>query len=306
MRLEAVFEAARAGDVEVVRAALSADPAIVDARGEQEARLLHVAAERDDVALAQLLLDYDAEREVEADWGHTPFEWAATLGSERVAGLLLDAGALRLNLWTAAALGTLGIVEESFDGEAVIVGHGRVPAPGADLTGWSLDGPFLTGDALSDAFYIACRNGHFSVAAYLLERGADVNACGYFGAPALHWAATNRHRDVVEWLLACGDDRSILDPHFDASPSNAGAQSPLGTLSVVGAELKSHRCLRRTLATHPPAHPISAPARIRSAASPIRGTTTAIGGSAAAIWGAPGAARPAHARISRSVGSPNG
>lgn len=28
--------------------------------------------------------------------------------------------------------------------------------------------------------------------------------------------------------------------------------------------------------------------------------------SAAAIWGAPGAARPAHARISRSVGSPNG
>jgi choline dehydrogenase-like flavoprotein len=168
------------------------------------------------VALAQLLLDYDAEREVEADWGHTPFEWAATLGSERVAGLLLDAGALRLNLWTAAALGTLGIVQESFDGEAVIVGHGRVPAPGADLTGWSLDGPFLTGDALSDAFYIACRNGHFSVAAYLLERGAYVNACGYFGAPALHWAATNRHRDVVEWLLACGDDRSILDPHFDA------------------------------------------------------------------------------------------
>jgi hypothetical protein len=122
MRLEAVFEAARAGDVEVVRAALSADPAIVDARGEQEARLLHVAAERDDVALAQLLLDYDAEREVEADWGHTPLEWAATLGSEPVAGLLLDAGALQLNLWTAAALGMLGIVQESFDGEAVIVG----------------------------------------------------------------------------------------------------------------------------------------------------------------------------------------
>jgi ankyrin repeat protein len=94
MRLEAVFEAARAGDVEVVRAALSADPAIVDARGKHEARLLHVAAERDDVALAQLLLDYDAEREVEADWGHTPFEWVATLGSERVADPLLDAGAM--------------------------------------------------------------------------------------------------------------------------------------------------------------------------------------------------------------------
>ena len=76
----------------------------------------------DDVALAQLLLDYDAEREVEADWGHTPLEWAATLGSEPVAGLLLDAGALQLNLWTAAALGMLGIVQESFDGEAVIVG----------------------------------------------------------------------------------------------------------------------------------------------------------------------------------------
>ena len=104
MRLDAVFEAARAGDVEVVRAALSTDPTIVDARGE-------------------------------------------------------------------------------------------------------------------NAFYIACRNGHFSVAAFLLERGADVNACGYFGAPARHWAATNGHRDVVEWLLACGADRSILDPRFEASPS---------------------------------------------------------------------------------------
>ena len=107
-----------------------------------------------------------------------------------------------------------------------------MPAPGADLTGWPLDGPFLTGDVLSDAFYIACRNGHFSVAAFLLERGADVNACGYFGAPALHWAATNGHRDVVEWLLACGADRSILDPHFEASPSGWAREGGYEELAV--------------------------------------------------------------------------
>jgi ankyrin repeat protein len=41
--------------------------------------------------------------------------------------------------------------------------------------------------------YAAARNGHTRVADYLLDRGADVDAKGIFGATALHWAAFYGH-----------------------------------------------------------------------------------------------------------------
>ena len=48
---------------------------------------------------------------------------------------------------------------------------------------------------------LACRNGHTDAARFLLDRGADVNARGFFAATALHWAAINGHADTVRFLL---------------------------------------------------------------------------------------------------------
>ncbi len=80
----------------------------------------------------------------------------------------------------------------------------RVPAPADPV------------EIISNAFSIACRNGHIGVAEYLLEQGAEINFRGFFGAPGLHWAAINGHRAMVEFLVEHGADMDIKDAEFNS------------------------------------------------------------------------------------------
>jgi ankyrin repeat protein len=82
----------------------------------------------------------------------------------------------------------------------------------------------MKGDVISQAFYGACRNGHTAVAAFLLDRGADVNAKGVFGGTGLHWAAINGHKETVVFLVAHGADVTIRDTKFDSIPEGWAAE----------------------------------------------------------------------------------
>lgn len=217
--VEAAFEAARSGDVETVVRLIEPDSDRVRRRTEHDLTFLHIAAERDDVRLAEALLERGAEVNAIADWGQTPFEWAANMNSSKVAALLLEHGGERLDLWTASALGMLDVVKGYFANGTPAPGAGRRPRPGATLDHWPEDSAFLAGDEVSDAFYIACRNGRREVAEFLKDRGADIGAKGYFGATALHWAAGRGHREVVDWLIAQGADRAARDPRFGGTPA---------------------------------------------------------------------------------------
>lgn len=210
-RVDRLFEAARSGAWERVAQTLGEASDDVRARGPSGVTLLHVAAELDDVTLAELLLDRGAEMEAEASWGHTPFQWAAQLGSARVGRLLLDRGAERHGLWSAAALGDLEDVRR-YLGEVL---RGNIPA----------------GTTVSDAFHIACRNGHLEVAKLLLSSGAAVDAGGYFGASALHWASIGGHDDVALWLVDSGADRAARDPKFDSTPAGWAREGGHDTLA---------------------------------------------------------------------------
>ena len=224
MNWEELFDAARERELSTVREALTNDPTRVFSRGPYGVTLLHVAAETDDVALATYLLDAGAELEAEAQWGHTPLEWAANMHSPQVAELLLEYGAQRHGLWTGSALGMLSVVQDAFDGAALRHGVARSPRPNTVLEGWPENGAFRTGDVVSDAFYIACRNGQTDVAEFLLDRGADINAMGYFGGCAAHWAAMNGHRETVEWLVSRGADLTRVDLEFGGTPAGWAAE----------------------------------------------------------------------------------
>ena len=63
---------------------------------------------------------------------------------------------------------------------------------------------------------LACRNGHTDAPRFLLDRGADVNARGFFAATALHWAAINGHAETVRFLLGEGADPALRDREFDS------------------------------------------------------------------------------------------
>lgn len=217
----------REGRVDALRRLLDDAPETIDARGDGGETLLHHAAERNDIAVAELLVTRGAALDAEASWGQNPFEWAANLGASGVAALLRDSGAGPVNLWTAAALGLAGEVER-----ALSAGDpGRVSRPDADLSGWPEDTAFRQGDAISDALYIAGRNGHLEVVARLLERGADPGARGYFGATTLHWAAIGGHDGVVDLLLGAGADPNVRDPKFDADVAGWAREGGHDTLA---------------------------------------------------------------------------
>lgn len=201
----AAFQAVAEGDGDGLGQLLMSEPSWAAAVNEDGKPLLHAAAETDDVAVVEVVLDAGADVAARAKWGHTALEWAANMNARRTAEVLLGRGA-ELNLWAAAALGRL-----------------------EDVCGFLMSGP--DPEAISDAFYIACRNGALEVARLLREHGAEVDALGYFDAPAIHWAAINGHDEVVGWLVEEGADPGRRDPEFDATPAGWAREGGHGELA---------------------------------------------------------------------------
>ena len=218
MRISDIIEAARRGDAAAVARLLSQDRSLVDARGDHDKTPLHWAAETDQRELAELLIGAGADLELQTSWGATAFEWAATMGSVEVGRLLLERGARGLNLYTAAGLGLIDAVRSYLARGRPGPEVGRRRRDDADPSELPPDTALMMGDALSDAFYIACRGGHLAVAQLLLEHGADIDAKGHFGATGLHWAALNGHAEVVRWLLERGAALDGRDARFDSTP----------------------------------------------------------------------------------------
>jgi ankyrin repeat protein len=61
------------------------------------------------------------------------------------------------------------------------------------------------GEILAEALGWAARSGRVAAMAFLLERGADINAEPYNGT-ALHWAVARRQPEAAVWLLDHGAD----------------------------------------------------------------------------------------------------
>lgn len=215
-----MLEAASSGDVKTAKALLESDASLANAAGEYHKTPLHWAAERDDFEMAALLLDAGADIDRVTSWGASPLEWAGYLGSTRVADLLLQRGASGLNLVLAAGLGRLDDVRALCESNESLADLGipKRPNDANDEKGWPPDAARMTGDVLGEAFQVACRNGYASVAQYLLQRGANIDAKGYFGGTGLHWAAINGHRDVVEFLLEHDANTTLEDHGFKSDP----------------------------------------------------------------------------------------
>jgi len=142
------------------------------------------------IALAGAGADLNAE----VSWGMTPLAWAANMGSRDVAEIFLAHGARpQLNMWCAAGLGMLDVVESFFDGPNRLKPNaGQTRSRDAGNGKWEKAAPPENyAELVSEAFHIAARNGNVEVAKLLLERGADIDQRGFFGAPGLHWAAIN-------------------------------------------------------------------------------------------------------------------
>lgn len=57
------------------------------------------------------------------------------------------------------------------------------------------------------------RSGHEEVAAYLLDKGADIESFGYAGMRALHHACSCSHESCIALLLDRGADANAVDEY---------------------------------------------------------------------------------------------
>lgn len=147
---------------------------------------LHWAASSDDVDVLDALLDGGADVEAPGAvfTGGPPMSDAVIFAQWRAARRLLERGATT-TLWQAAALGLLDRVQQYCS---------ATPPPAAEH--------------ITNAFWNACRGGQRDVAAYLLNRGADLYWIGHDRKTPLDVAHESRADELVQWLLANGAKRA--------------------------------------------------------------------------------------------------
>ncbi len=143
---------------------------------------LHWAASCDDVAVLDALLDAGADIEARGAvfTGGTAMSDAVVFARWHAARRLLERGA-RTTLTEAAALGLLDRVRAFCEAE---------PAPSAQ--------------AITGAFWHACRGGQRATAEYLLERGAELSWVGWMEKTPLDVAQDSGSAGLVDWLRRRG------------------------------------------------------------------------------------------------------
>ena len=238
--------------------AAGADPKDPNDRGWTA---LHQAAYANVPELADRLIAVGASVEAEAHGaGGTPLVVALFWGHREVADLLARHGVVPRNLRAAAGVGDPTLVETFFSKDGALTAEAGAARgfyrPHSGFPDWqpSTDPQEIVDEALvwackSDRVEVLDRLMHAGArleanpyrgtpliwaaacnrtraAAWLLERGADVNQRGTFGGlshgkgiMALHVAAQSGHIAMVKWLVERGADLSAKDDLYGATPA---------------------------------------------------------------------------------------
>jgi ankyrin repeat protein len=167
-----VADAAERGDRTAVRAAL-ARKADVNVPQTDGSTALHWAAERDDVELAELLLQAGARVGARTREGVTPLQLAAINGSARMLDRLLKRGADPNGALTPSSDTALMMAARTGKTDAVRI----LIEAGGDVNAketWGGTTPLMW----------AVTEGHLAAASLLIAKGADVNARSHYLAAA--------------------------------------------------------------------------------------------------------------------------
>ena len=178
---------ARAGNANAVEALLTHGASVNAVEPQRGQTALMWAADQDHVDVVQALLQAGADIHARSHGGYTSVLFAARVGALDAARLLLAEGANVNDLVTPTA-----------PEPSVSAGPYGDPAVGSGAT----------------ALLVATVSGHWDLARFLLEEGADPNA-GTAGFTALHWAAGEWETDIsgpfgaagYQWIAALRPDK---------------------------------------------------------------------------------------------------
>lgn len=215
-QVPAFFGTIRAGDRSTFDRLLDQFPQLVLLKNERGQTALNLAAERDDRHMTRILLERGARiDDTFGDSGHTSLSWALTVRSFNAADALVRGG-IEPDLFCAAGLGDAERIRAFFDESGDL-------KPNASKTGSSRFGPdgkrlpvppTAPREIISDALYLASRNGQVEAVRELLTHDPDVMFPAFLGAPPLHWSYFGYEPRVAELLIAAGADPNWRDPIY--------------------------------------------------------------------------------------------
>lgn len=253
-RFHSAIEAIKTDDVDRLRAIVDADPSLATSRsltshptllqclvldakdaprqidmarilteaGADVHEPLVAAAGVDNVAAVAYLLDRGAA--IDGTGGWSPLEEALYWHGRRVADLLLRRGASIRNLRIAAGLGRTDVMRTFFNADGSLRSEaGRVDWP------WEERSPRFASfrqdrqGIIDNALVYAAMHGHLDAAKFLLDQGARINTIpgGFdYSGSALHYAAFNGQRAMVDFLLARGADTTLQDTKIGQTPAS--------------------------------------------------------------------------------------
>jgi uncharacterized protein len=199
----ALIDAIKAGEYERVKAMVSAEPTLIDARGRTGESAILTAVYHRQKEIVNLLVARGATL--------TLFEACAAGEVERTERLMATEGpaldAFSADGWTPLHL-------------AAYFGHAKIAemliSRGADVNARSRNS---TGNT---PLHAALAGNHKLVAGLLLGHGADVNAADAAGWRPLHLAAANNNIDAITTLIAQGAD--VTAPNGEAQTALSLAQ----------------------------------------------------------------------------------
>ncbi|XP_025834986.1 ankyrin-2 isoform X3 [Agrilus planipennis] len=159
-----------------------------DTRGKVRLPALHIAAKKDDVKAAKLLLENDHNPDVTSKSGFTPLHIASHYGNEAIANLLIQKGA-DVNYAAKHNISPLHVAAKWGKTNMVAL----LIEKGANIEAKTRDG--LT------PLHCAARSGHEQVVDMLLEKSAPISSKTKNGLAPLHMAAQGDHVDAARILL---------------------------------------------------------------------------------------------------------
>ena len=213
----AFIDAIKAGEFERVKAMVSAEPTLIDARSRTGESAILTAVYHRQKEIVNLLVARGAPLDL--------FEASAAGEIERVERLLGGDAAAAINAFSADGWTPLHL--------AAFFGHTKIAeallAHGADVAARSRNGNGNT------PLHAALAGNHKFVAGLLLGSGADVNAPDAAGWRPLHLAAANNNLDAIRALVGQG---------ADVAAANGEGQTPL-SLAQEGNHREAAATLRR-------------------------------------------------------------
>ena len=222
---DALHQAAKAGDITTLKAALDAGADVNRLDGKGWTALMH-AVNKGNVLIVESLVEIGVDVDVQAPDGATALFMAAVLGHPKIIELLMKANAdisiqgpkgmtavdaARLTLGEPAAVREQGMdsavvgLVEGISWKETLARQNEVTRKFVDSLGRNPSAEAVDEYGRTDLHWAAIMNA-VEVAKVLITQGADVNAKDEDGWTALHWAAEGNAFEVAEVLIAHGAD----------------------------------------------------------------------------------------------------